>query len=82
MKKSKYYSMDIEVDGVWLEAHYDYTEGEDSVPYYPDGSGYPGSPPRVDLYKVTAGGKEDLIPVLADYVLESIEEEIHKVYEN
>jgi hypothetical protein len=75
-------TIQLEIDGVWVDAHYDYSEGEAEVTYYPDGSGSPGSPARVDLYKVTAGGKEDIMPVLSDYVIEDIEEQIHKVYED
>lgn len=28
--------------------------GEDMVMYYPDGSGYPGSPPEVEILNITA----------------------------
>tara|TARA_R100001086_G_scaffold194204_1_gene111157 strand:+ start:74 stop:337 length:264 start_codon:yes stop_codon:yes gene_type:complete len=82
MNKTNYYTItDIEVEGILLEVEYDYTAGEDAVPYYPDGSGYPGSPARVDIYKVTAGGDDDIIPLLSDYVLEDIENQIHKIYD-
>jgi len=82
MNKTNYYTItDVEVDGILLEVEYDYTAGEDAIPYYPDGSGYPGSASRVDIYKVTADGKEDISPLLADYVLEHIETAIHKIYD-
>jgi len=75
-------SIDIEIEDIYLEVEYDYTPPEDSVPYYADGSGYPGAPAKVDIYKITAGGKEDITPLLADYIIDNIEDEIYKIYEN
>jgi hypothetical protein len=35
-----------------VEIEYAYTPGEPMVRYYPDGSGYPGSPPEAELLSV------------------------------
>ena len=81
MKKTNNYTItDLEIDGVYLEIEYDYTRGEDAVPYYPDGSGYPGSPARVDIFRVLAGGVE-ITPIISDYVYDDIENQIHKIYD-
>jgi|TARA_R100000479_G_scaffold121033_1_gene62227 hypothetical protein len=83
MKKTLYKSstIDIEIDGVYLDVEYDYKSAEPMVYNYGDGSGYPGCAAEVHIYKVTAGGKEDIMPLLADYVLEEIEGTIHKIYD-
>jgi hypothetical protein len=43
----------VEVDGVEYEEEWDldlhFTPGEKAVMYYPNGDGYPGSPPEVEL---------------------------------
>lgn len=36
-----------------LTIHFSFTPGEEPVCYYPNGDGYPGSPPEVEPYKVT-----------------------------
>jgi hypothetical protein len=36
--------------------NYDYTPEEPMVKYYPDGSGYPGSPEYIDVYDVVIAG--------------------------
>ena len=43
---------DIEIDGVYLDVEYDYTEAEPMVYNYGDGSGYPGCAAEVHIYKV------------------------------
>jgi len=78
MKKSK---IELQVDDVWLEVEYDYTKEEPEVTYYSDGSGHPGSPAGVDVYKVKAGGV-DISDIISDYVFEEIETMIHKIYED
>jgi hypothetical protein len=35
-----------------VEVEYDYSPGEEMVMYYPDGSGYPGSPPEIEFTDV------------------------------
>ena len=49
-------------DSKWLtiEAtlHFDVSPGEPMVRYYPDGSGYPGSPPIVELTGITVDSIE------------------------
>jgi hypothetical protein len=37
----------VTIEGI---VSYYYTEGEEMVRYYPDGSGYPGSPPEVEFF--------------------------------
>tara|TARA_B100000749_G_C18450038_1_gene475945 strand:+ start:17565 stop:17912 length:348 start_codon:yes stop_codon:yes gene_type:complete len=48
---------------IWVDftLHFDAHPGEKMVMYYRDGSGYPGSPPTIELteVEVTAMGRED-----------------------
>jgi len=37
----------------WFRCYYEFDPGEAEVTRYPDGSGYPGSSPDVNIYKVT-----------------------------
>tara|TARA_R110000787_G_scaffold35978_7_gene92031 strand:+ start:106 stop:399 length:294 start_codon:yes stop_codon:yes gene_type:complete len=68
----------------WLRCYYDYTPGEREVTYYPDGSGYPGSSPELQIHKVTIcyGSRESecMIHLLEEihprFDLESLEEKI------
>lgn len=43
----------LEVYCLEVEVEFDATPGEPMVRYYSDGSGYPGSPPEVEVTKVT-----------------------------
>ena len=79
MVKTK--TIELQVDDVWLDIEYDYTEEELEITYYSDGSGHPGSPAKVDIYKVKAGGV-DISEIISDYVYEEIETMIHKIYED
>tara|TARA_R110002020_G_scaffold190290_1_gene389783 strand:+ start:5720 stop:5959 length:240 start_codon:yes stop_codon:yes gene_type:complete len=79
MSKTK--TIELQVDDVWLDIEYDYTEEEPEITYYSDGSGHPGSPAKVDIYKVKAGGV-DISEIISDYVYEEIETMIHKIYED
>ena len=79
MSKTK--TIELQVDDVWLDVEYDYTEEEPEVTYYSDGSGHPGSPAKVDVYKVKAGGV-DISDIISDYVFEEVETMIHKIYED
>ena len=72
---------DIEIDGVYLDVEYDYTEAEPMVYNHGDGSGYPGCAAEVHIYKVTAGGDVCIMDILADYVYDEIEATIHKIYD-
>ena len=74
-------TVELKIQDVWLEVDYDYTEGEAEVTYYPDGSGSPASPDRVDINEVKAGGV-DITEIISDYIFEEIEEQILKLYEN
>jgi len=73
--------IELQVDDVWLEVEFSYTEAEPQVTYYPDGSGYPGSPSEVTIYKITAGGKQDIGAIISDYVYNDIKEQIYKIYD-
>ena len=79
MSKTK--TIELQVDDVWLDIEYDYTEEEPEITYYSDGSGHPGSPAKVDIYKVKAGGV-DITEIISDYVYEEIETMIYKFYED
>lgn len=71
--------VELKIENVWLEVDYDYTEGEPEVTYYPDGSGCPASPDRVDVNEVRVCGV-DVIPIISDFIFEDIENQIHKLY--
>jgi hypothetical protein len=71
--------VELKIEDVWLEIDYDYTEGEPEVTYYPDGSGCPASPDRVDVNEVKVKGV-DVIPIISDFIFEDIENQIHKLY--
>ena len=72
----------------FIRCYYEYTEGEKEVRYYPDGSGYPGSPPELNIWKVTIwyGSIESecaihlLEEVSPRFDLEELEETILKQY--
>jgi hypothetical protein len=61
-----------------VEIEYVYDPGEKRVDYYPDGSGYPGTPPSVSLYEVHVnrpwGG--DILHTLPQKLIEELEAEI------
>ena len=73
--------VELQIEDVWLEVDYDYTEGEPEVTYYADGSGSPASPDRVDVNEVRVNGV-DVIPIISDSIYDEIENQIHKLYEN
>lgn len=60
--------MDILLD---LEGYY--SKGDDRVDYYPDGSGYDGSPSEFDTHGVFVNGI-NIINILSDDVLEELDE--------
>lgn len=51
---------------------YYFTKGENSVPYYADGSGYPGSPVEIEIISVQS---DDFTPLLDQY------EKTSKIYD-
>lgn len=51
------YNFETEDYSVDLELEFSYTPGEPEVRYYPDMSGYPGSPPEVELLSVVVTGR-------------------------
>ena len=69
--------MELETNDVFVDVHYDYQEAEAMVYNYGDGSGYPGSPASIDIYKVTVEDV-DITDILADYVLEDLEQQLLK----
>lgn len=70
----------------YLRCYYNFTPGEREVTYYPDGSGYPGTSPELQIYKVAIcyGSRESecMIHLLEEiyprFGLEDLEEEILK----
>ena len=68
----------------WLRCYYEYDPGDPEVTYYPDGSGYPGSPSDVNIYRITMRiGKFESACVLhlleeisSKFELEELEEQI------
>jgi hypothetical protein len=51
------------------------------VMYYPDMSGHPGSPPSVEIYGVFAGSETEILDLLSDSVIDTIQEAILESYE-
>ena len=41
-----------------FDVHYEFHEGDDTVYYYPDGSGYPGIPDTIEIHEVFLGDAE------------------------
>ena len=78
--KTKAKLIELETNGVIVDVIYDYTEAEPMVLNYGDGSGYPGSPASVDIYRVEVD-YIDITDLLADYVLEDLEQQILEYYE-
>jgi len=74
-------STEIEVYGINMGVDYYYDEGEDMVMYYPDGSGYPGSPPSVDIEGVYVDGETNIYDLLCENVIDRIQEIIIESYE-
>lgn len=66
---------------VLLEIEYDYTKGEPEVYNYGDGSGYPGSPAKVDIYTVSVNGA-DITDIISDSVLEEVREKLLDYHED
>ena len=77
MRRTKAKVMELETQGVFVDVHYDYQEAEDMVYNYGDGSGYPGSPASIDIYKVTVEDV-DITDIIADCYLEDLEEQLLK----
>jgi len=62
-------------DEVKVQVEYDYSQAEPMVRYYPDGSGYPGSPAMIEVVSVTLhSGRELDWAKLSESTRESIEE--------
>jgi len=77
--------------GLEVEIEWNLTEGEPMVRYYPDGSGYPGSPPEAEIQNVRVTalyfGDEDLVRNRPDwfesldaYVWEHLETELREEF--
>lgn len=49
-----------------------YSKGDERVDYYPDNSGYPGSPSEFDTHHVYVNGV-DIINILSDDILEDLD---------
>ena len=46
------------LNGKELDIEYTYTKGEKAIDYYPDGSGYPGSPSLVEVSNIWTALKD------------------------
>ena len=75
---------DINYKGYDLTVKGDLDKGEPQVRYYPDGSGYPGSPASFEATEIYFG-KEPILGFLIDTnctkVIEEIEEEVLRICE-
>jgi len=45
-------TFDYTHEGIELEVEYKYEPGEKAIPYYGDGSGYPGSGPVITIHHI------------------------------
>jgi len=63
---------DIEYCNVVLFVTGCYSPSEARVDYYPDGSGYPGSPATFEISKIQCG-RQDIMDLLSGNQLEDIE---------
>ena len=63
-----------------VEIEYEYDPGEKRVDYYPDGSGYPGTPPSVAIHAINTGGN-DISHALPQKLVEDLEAEILENHE-
>lgn len=63
---------DIEYCNVVLFVTGCYSPAEARVNYYPDGSGYPGSPAAFEINKIQCG-RQDIMDLLSGSQLEDIE---------
>jgi hypothetical protein len=60
-----------------VEIEYVYDPGEKRVDYYPDGSGYPGTPPSVAIQRIVViGDGGDVTRQMPTWGLEDLEAEI------
>ena len=78
---SKSSSIEVEVYGVNMGVNYYYDKGEPMVMYYPDGSGYPGSSPSIEIEGVYVDGETDIYELLSESVIDRIHEIILESYE-
>ena len=62
----------INYNGMELTVIGEYVKGEATVWYYPDGSGYPGSPSHFNIDNIFIVGEE--VDLLDDMDLEDLEE--------
>tara|TARA_R110001606_G_C15037853_1_gene611827 strand:- start:350 stop:595 length:246 start_codon:yes stop_codon:yes gene_type:complete len=75
-------STTIESYGVKFEVDYTYTPGEKQVMYYPNGDGYPGSPPEIEINSLNVQySEQEVYDIVARAVLEDIQEQILESYE-
>jgi hypothetical protein len=66
-------TMDVYYGGDAIRITFDYTPGDKEVTYYGDGSGYPGSAPRVNILFVSGNDFELTIPELEELVFDELE---------
>tara|TARA_Y100000310_G_C20366062_1_gene661241 strand:- start:152 stop:385 length:234 start_codon:yes stop_codon:yes gene_type:complete len=72
----------INYKGVNIDCEFDYSPGEPMVMYYSDGSGYPGSPPDIELESIKIGDVEvidmfdnlDKIEEISELIIEKYEQ--------
>lgn len=65
-------TVEVKYMDVLLELEGYYSKGDERVDYYPDGSGYDGSPSEFDTHHVYVNGV-DIIDILSDDVLEELD---------
>lgn len=73
IRKTETRTSDIVIADCEMTVTYYFTEGEEPVPYYADGSGYPGSPDEVEIISIYS---EDFTPLLDQY------EKTSKIYDD
>ena len=70
--------MIFEKYGLEFDVHYEFYEGDATVYYYPDGSGYPGIPDTVEIHEVFVGHAEmsEMIDSCCPQLWDQMEEHI------
>jgi len=79
--KTKYRTINLEIEGVLVDVEYNYTPAESEVTYYADGSGHPGCGAKLDIYDIKIKGV-DIVPLVSDYIYDEIENQIYKLHED
>lgn len=68
---------ETDIFGVPVCVEYKVIKGDEMVMYYPDGSGYPGSPDEIHVMSIFIEGV-DVYDILDSKSIETLEEELYE----